>query len=121
MHQNLTVWLPEYKQHVPASIERISPAFDDKSRKIQVDLLLEKNLPIYRGGVRVNLSLQLPEPDNIFLIDEKALDNRFEESWLTKKEGKSLRVKYLGRTENNQIRVQSPLLKAGDQFKITHP
>jgi len=121
MHQNLTVWLPEYKQHVPASIERISPAFDDKSRKIQVDLLLEKNLPVQRGGLRVNLSLQLPEPDSIFLIDEKALDKRFEENWLKNKEGNSLRVEFLGHTENNQIRIQSPSLKAGDQFKIIHP
>jgi len=121
MQQNLTVWLPEYQQHIPASIERISPAFDQQSRKIQVDLLLAKNLPVQRGGLRVNLILKLPDPDNIFLIDEKALDKRFEETWIKSKEGLSFRVNLLGRAENGKMRIQSPQLKAGEQFKIIHP
>lgn len=116
--ENLLVWLPEYKQQVPASIERISPAFDELSRKIQVDLLLEKNLPVQRGGLRVELKLKIPDSSDMFLISPKALDKRFEEVWIKRKDGQSLRVTLQGNTENGQMRITSPDLKAGDQFKI---
>lgn len=118
--EKLTVWLPEYNQQIPASIERISPAFDESSRKIQVDLLLEKNLPVQRGGLRVDLKLKIPDSSDMFLISSKALDKRFEEIWLERKDGESLRVELLGATENGQVRITSPELKTGDQFKINH-
>lgn len=116
--QNLTVWLPEYKQQIPASIERTSPSFDEKSRKIQVDLLLEENIPVQRGGLRVDLKLKLPDTSGYFLIPEKALDKRFEEVWLTRKNGQALRVELLSNADSGQVRITSPELKAGDQFKI---
>lgn len=120
VQDKLTVWLPEYKQQIPASIERISPAFDESSRKIQVDLLLEKNLPVQRGGLRVNLKLRIPDSSDMFLISSKALDKRFEEIWLERKDGQSLRVELLGSTESGLVRITSPELKTGDQFKIIH-
>lgn len=116
--QNLTVWLAEYDQSVPASIERISPTFDEKSRKIQVDLLLEKDIPAQRGGLRVDLKLKLTDSLNKFLISSKALDRRFEESWIKRKNGQSLRVEFLGLVENGLARIKSSELKQGDQFEI---
>ena len=116
--QNLTVWLPEYKRRVPAVIERISPAFDEKSRKIQVDLLLKKKLPVQRGGLRVDLKLKLADSSGTFLISAKALDKRFEEVWIEAKDGETLRVELLGSAEGGLVRISSPQLKAGDQFKI---
>ncbi len=118
---NLTVWLSEYNQQVSASIERVSPAFDEKSRKVQVDLLLQNNLPIYRGGLRVEVRLNLPDPSGTFLIPAKALDKRFEEVWLKRKNGQSLRVELLGYADNDQVRITSPEIKIGDQFKIIKP
>ncbi|MCK5830618.1 MAG: efflux RND transporter periplasmic adaptor subunit [Methylococcales bacterium] len=119
--RNISVWLPEYNQEVSAIIERVSPAFDESSRKIQVDLLLEKNLPVQRGGLRVDLKLKIPDSSNIFLIASNALDKRFEEIRLKRKDGQSLRIELLGKTEDGQVRITSPELKAGDQFKIIHP
>ena len=118
--KSLSVWSPEYNQQIPAAIERISPAFDESSRKIQVDLLLEKNLPVQRGGLRVDLKLKIPDASDTFLISSKALDKRFEEIWLENKNGRSLRVELLGSTEDGQMRITSPELKTGDQFKIIH-
>ncbi len=114
----LTVWLPEYKRRIPATIERISPAFDEESRKIQVDLLLERDLPVQRGGLRVDLKLKLADVAGAFLIASKALDKRFEEVWLESKNGQPVRVEFLGNAENGLVRIRSPQLKAGDQFKI---
>jgi RND family efflux transporter MFP subunit len=117
----LTVWLSEYAQRVPATIERISPAFDEESRKVRVDLLLERDLPAFRGGLRVEVRLNLPDPSGTFLIPEKALDKRFEEVWLKRKDGQSLRVELLGYADNSQVRITSPDIKIGDQFKIFKP
>lgn len=118
---SLFVSLSEYGQQVPATIERISPAFDEKSRKVQVDLLLEKNLPVYRGGLRVEVKLNLPDPSGTFLILAKALDKRFEEVWLERKNGQPLRVELLGYADNGQVRITSPEINIGDQFKILKP
>lgn len=117
--QNLTVWLPEYKQSIPASIERISPSFDEQSRKVQVDLLLEHNIPVQRGGLRVDLTLKMADSSQTFLISSKALEKRFEEVWITAKDGESLRVELLGNAGNDLVRISSPALKVGDQFKMT--
>ena len=118
---NLTVSLPEYGQQVPATIERISPAFEEKSRKVQVDLLLEKNLPVYRGGLRVEVKLNLPDPSSTFLIAAKAMDKRFDEVWLERKNGQPLRIELLGYADNGQVRITSPEIHIGDQFKILKP
>jgi hypothetical protein len=121
MQKNLSVWLPEYDQQIPATIERISPAFDTQSRKIQVDLLLEKNLPVHRGGLRVILKLKIPDSTDIFLISAKALNNRFEENWLSPKEGQPHRVKLLGIVEKGVVRIKSKELKTGKQYKLFQP
>jgi len=118
---NLAVWLSEYNQEIPATIERISPAFDENSRKIQVDLLLDKKLPVHRGGLRVEVKLDLPDPSGTFLISANALDKRFEEVWLERKNGQPLRVELLGNAESSQVRITSPEIKPGDQFKIMRP
>lgn len=115
---NIKVWLPEYEQYVTATVERISPAFDDTSRKIQVDLLLEKELPVHQGGLRVEVKLNLPGREGTFFISEKAIDKRFEEVWVEPKNGQPLQVKLLGSVENGRVRIASPAIRNNDQFKI---
>lgn len=115
---NLTVWLPEYNQKVPATIERIAPAFDETTRKIKVDLLLEKNIPVQRGGLRVELKLKIADASSVFLIPSTALDSRFEEVWVEPKGKKALRVESFGKAQDGQVRITSPELKKGDQVKI---
>jgi hypothetical protein len=110
--------LPDYKQKIPAKIERISPAFDETSRKIKIDLLLNKKLPDRRGGLRVELKLKIPDSSGVFLIPSKTLEKRFEEVWVERKKGGSLRVELLGNINNELVRINSAELKASDQLKI---
>ncbi len=117
----LTVKLPEYNLIVPSKIERVSPSFDEKSRKIQVDLILEKKLPVHRGGLRVEATLELPEPAGTFLISADALDKKFEEVWLERKDGSRISVDLLGYTDKGLARIFSYEIKTGDQFKILQP
>lgn len=119
--KDFTVFLPEYKQEVPASLERISPAFDEQSHKIRVDLLINDTSKYYRGGIRAELTLQVSDKLNTFLIPKKALDERFEEAWLTRKNGKRIRVMILGYLNNDIAKISSPNINIGDQFKLHLP
>ena len=116
-----TVYLPEYKQEISASIEHISPAFDDQSHKIRVDLLINDTSKFYRGGIRVELTLEVPDKLNTYLIPKKALDERFEEVWLTRKNGKRIRVMLLGYLNNDIAKISSSEISIGDQFKLHQP
>ncbi len=115
--KGLQVYLPEYDVYIPATIERVSPEFDENSRKIQVDLQLQDNLPEHRGGIRVECVLQLADEAHTFLIAQQALDKRFEETWLQPKSGEMIRVQLLGYSANGLARIRSTEIKAGQQFK----
>lgn len=117
---NFTVYLPEYQQEIPASIERISPAFDEQSHKIRVDLLINDTSKYNRGGIRTELTLNVPDRLNTYLIPKSALDERFEEVWLTRKNGKRVRVILLGYLNNDSAKISSSNIKIGDQFKLQH-
>ena len=121
VESDLKVYLSELDQEIPATIELISPAFDEQSHKTRVDLQLDKGLPVHRGGLRVELSLDLPDKLDAFLIPKQALDERFEEIWLQRKDGKELRVTLLSYPGNGFARITSPEIKTGDQFKVLHP
>jgi RND family efflux transporter MFP subunit len=119
--QGLKVRLPEYNSEVPAKLIKVSPAFDEQSRKISLELELEDGLPDRRGGIRVELPLDTPMFTGAVLVPEKSLKQRYEQYWLKKSDGKEIAVVYLGKAddiETGLIRVVSPDVKPGDQFII---
>ena len=118
---NIKAYLSDYNQEISVKIYRISPAFDERSHKIQVDLLLQDDLPDYRGGMRVDLYLDIADEFGAFRISEKALEERFEEFWLERKNGKKFQVQILGSQSKGFVRVLSPEISTGDQFKVKHP
>jgi len=116
---NIKLFLMDFNLKVPAIIEHISPAFDEKTRKILVDLLIKESLPELRGGMRVGLMLKIPDPKSTsFTISKQALEERFEEYWLYRKDGKKMRVKLLSDHSNGKVSISSHEIKLGDQFKI---
>lgn len=52
---------------VEAEPVHINPDFDEATRKISVDLALDKGVPNKRGGLRVRLVLRLPDPSGAVL------------------------------------------------------
>jgi RND family efflux transporter MFP subunit len=117
----LSVYLPEYQQEIPVNIERISPEFDQQSHKILVDLLIKDTSKYQRGGIRTELSLNVSDKLNSFLIPKGALDARFEEVWLTRKNGERIRVMLQGYADKNTAKISSTEIKSGDQFKRQNP
>lgn len=102
---------------VKASLERISPAFDPETRKINVELTILGNLPEKRGGLRTELRLEIPDPSGAVLVPSSAVTKRYEDFWLTRVNGDRVRVFFLGDGPNNTYRLRSPKLRPGDRFK----
>lgn len=100
-----------------ASVERISPAFDPETRKINVELSVSSTLPENRGGLRTELTLEISDPSGSVLVPATAVVERYEEFWLTRVNGERIRVLFLGNGPDNTYRVRSPELKPGDKFK----
>jgi multidrug efflux pump subunit AcrA (membrane-fusion protein) len=101
-----------------ASLERISPAFDPETRKINVELGVGKGLNQKRGGLRAELKLSNPDPTGAILVPAPAVTERYEEFWLTRANGEKIRVQYLGKGPQNNARVRSPKVKPGDKFRL---
>lgn len=119
---SLTLRLPEQGLMVAATIERISPAFDEASRKIYVELEIAGEDIQPRGGLRAELDLDIPLQSGAVLLPAKALSQQYEEHWLTRPNGDRVSVVYLGRSrmmDGDWVRVISPQVKPGDQFRLT--
>ena len=100
------------------AVERISPAFDPQTRKIGVDLAVRKGLFHMRGGLRAELTLEIPDHSGAVLVPTSALSERYDEFWLTRAKGEQVRVVLLGHSSEDTSRVRSPEVKAGNTFKI---
>lgn len=116
--EKIELLLMDFNKKVPAVIDHISPAFDEKTRKILVDLLIKEISSELHGGMRVGLMLNMPGFKNTsFMVSSQALEERFEEYWMHRKDGKSIRVKLLNESVDGQVIVSSDEIKVGDNFK----
>jgi RND family efflux transporter MFP subunit len=119
LESGLRVRLPELRLELPAKVIRVSPAFNDQSRKIHLELELSEGLTQFRGGLRVDLPLNIPSRAGAVLVPQRALKKRYEQYWLKRSDGTEIDVVYLGRSgteEDGWVRVVSPDIQAGDQF-----
>ncbi len=117
----LSLRLPGQAQEVPATLLRVSPAFDEISRKIAVELEIGEGVEDPRGGLRAELSLAIPLNTGAVTVPESALLHRYEQYWLQRPDGESVKVIYLGRDERasgDAVRVAAPEVKAGDRFRL---
>ena len=118
--EQLRLRLPQRDREVPASILKVSPAFDEASRKIAVELEIPDLMQDARGGLRAELSLSLPYDTGAVMLPASALMQRYEQYWLRRAGGDEVRVVYLGRESSPQgdrVRVASPEVKPGDRFQ----
>lgn len=122
---SLTLYLTDLERQIAATIKHISPAFDPESRKTQVDLQIDaRQLDHPRGGLRVELALQLPLNSGTVTLPRSALMTAYDEYWLEREDGSKVQVTYLGEltTADNpgeqRVQVVSEQIRAGDRFKI---
>ncbi len=125
--QSIPLYLPGEGRDGRASLYQVSPGFDPVSRKIRVNILLDQptydNLSLKQGGVRVEVPLLLPDAMHGFLIPARAVVQRYEEHWLTRTDGRQVRVIVLGTapgpdTDIEWLRITSPEIRAGEAFTL---
>ncbi len=118
---SLTLRFTDLNHQAIAKIERISPAFDETSRKTYVELEIPGTDIPSRGGLRAELVLDIPLNSGAVLLPAKALTQRYEEHWLTRANGDQVNVVYLGESrieDEDWVKVISPQVKPGDRFLL---
>jgi membrane fusion protein (multidrug efflux system) len=120
--QNITLKFTATGREVPAKIFRVSPAFDPSTRKIKLDLAIADSLANKRGGLRAELTLNLPDPSGAVWVPTFAVSQRYQEFWLQRADGSKVRVMVLGPgPEPNTLRVTSPDVSPGQSFRLQTP
>jgi RND family efflux transporter MFP subunit len=120
--EGLSVYLPDQESEVPARLLRTSPAFDEASRKITLDLEISEGVSPLRGGLRVELGVEIPLRTGAVRVPQAALIQRYEQYWLKRPDGSEVRVVYLGGNNGAQgewVSVVSPEVKPGDRFLLS--
>lgn len=117
--KELKIRLPDLGVDLASHVERVSPAFDEASRKIPVELEISDGLENHRGGLRAELRLYLPLSSGAVDLPAAALSERYEQYWLKREDGSEVKVVYLGQDGANRVRVVSPDVAPGQRFQLT--
>lgn len=118
---SLKLYLPDIDVTVAGAIYRTSPLFDPKTRKIQIDLIIEAyherlQVPL-RGGMRAELQFATEEKTAAFLVPSSALISRYEAHWLMRPDGTRMQVIFQGQSNDGQHAIISGSeLSAGQRF-----
>jgi len=105
---------------IKARVARVSPGFDAQTRKINVDLEIDKGDFEFRGGIRTELVIKLPDPGGAVMVPKSALVKAYEEYFLMTPDGARVRVVLLGSAEDGMRRVSGNDVRPGDTF-LLHP
>ena len=119
--EDIRLHLPDLKQEVAASVYRTNPGFDPVTRKIAVDLEIHDRVEPRRGGLRAQLHLHLPERTGAVMLPRAAVDQSYDELWVTREDGKRLQVMLLGTSagpDGGRLRVASPDIEPGQRFRL---
>jgi len=115
--ETLTLRLPEENLTVPAELYQVSPDFDQLTRKTNLELIINTALPEQRGGIRAELTIELPDPSGALLVPTSSVNDRYDSHWLTRTDGEKVQVIVLGPgPEMQTLRITSDKIKAGDKF-----
>ena len=118
----LTLFLPsmitgQQSLEIPVQLLHVSPVFDQKTRKIKIELEISEGLPEMRGGISLELAINLPEAGDVVDIPAVAVIERYGAFWLVRENGKEVKVVKLGQAANGDFRVVGDQVKAGDRFR----
>ncbi|BCS89005.1 efflux RND transporter periplasmic adaptor subunit [Pseudodesulfovibrio sediminis] len=120
MGETVELSLTDLGKTIQAHVLRVSPGFDSKTRKINVDLEITEGDIEFRGGLRTELVIDLPDPGGAVVVPKTALIKAYEEYFLMTPDNERVRVVLLGTADDDMRRVSSPDVRPGDIF-LAHP
>ncbi len=115
----VTLTLSDLNKQIQAKVARVSPGFDSQTRKINVDLEITEGDFDFRGGLRTELEIDLPDPGGAVVVPKSALIKAYEEYFLMTPDNQRVRVVLLGSADDGMRRVSSPDVRAGDKFLLS--
>ncbi|CCO23046.1 efflux RND transporter periplasmic adaptor subunit [Maridesulfovibrio hydrothermalis] len=118
MAGKLTLRLPDLNIEVFAELERISPDFDPETRKVEVDFEIEKGDFKFRGGLRTELDVDLPDPGGTVLVPQSAVVKAYDDNFIVRPDGVRVKVLVLGSVKDGRLRVSSRAVKSGEEFLL---
>jgi RND family efflux transporter MFP subunit len=99
-----------------AAVHWINPEFDEKTRKLSIELILSTYPGPRRGGLSCQLALQI-NTEGLW-IPRQAVVSRYENARVfLKTSGKEIKVLILGQTENHIIVAEDPRLPPGTPLR----
>jgi len=126
--QNIPLSFPDEGLNGTGRIHTISPDFDPVSRKFKVEIAVDEDtwtgLFLKQGGIRVEIPVLVSDPMQAYLVPTAAVEERYEEHWLTEVDGRRIRVVVLGPSpapEGNSgdwLRITSPEIKPDSSFLL---
>ena len=117
--EELTLYMPDFATQARARVRFVSPDFDPVTRKISVECEITKGDFPFRGGLRAQLRLQLPEPGNVVLVPRESLLLSYEEYFLVRQDGSRVKVTLLGGDDEGMVRVSAPGLEPDMEFLLS--
>ncbi len=112
----LTLELTDLGITVPAVIDRIAPDFEPDTRKITVDLAIDNADGALRGGLRADLTVNMPDPAGALLAPKTSLLKTYEEYFLVRPNGERVKAVLLGDGPNGQVRIRAEDARPGEAF-----
>ena len=104
-------------QPAKAAINWINPEFDEKTRKLSIELILQNYHGPKRGGLTFQLALQTAVEG--LWVPKQAVLNRYENPRVfLKKSGNEVKVLVLGQTKDHLIIANDPQLTPGTQLQM---
>jgi len=121
--EKIRLFVPDLGVDVESRIFRVAPGFNEKTRKIPVDLIVDADMVgteiSLRGGMRVLLKLAGKKEDGSFFVPFSALISRYDTHWLTTEDGERKNVILLGKSEDvGYAVVAGAELVAGESFLV---
>ncbi len=101
-----------------AKIERVSPDFDPATRKINVDMVIETNGFDFRGGLRAEMTLDMPDQGGALLAPKDSLLKAYEEYFLIRPNGERVKVVLLGQGPVGFLRISAEGVSPGEAFLV---
>ncbi len=118
MGSKVTLEFPGFDKTVEAKLERISPDFDPETRKIDADFEIISGDFKFRGGLRTELKIEMPDPGGAVVVPESSLVKAYDDKFLVRPDGVRVKVLLLGKSKDGNLRVSSRAVKAGEEFLL---
>lgn len=105
--EDIALYFPDLKLETVARIFRISPTFNEATKKIAVDLIIDNDERLgLRGGIRGEVRLLKPKEES-YLVPTSSLITRYNAHWLVKESGDKVRVLMLGSLDEGATAIIS--------------